>query len=89
MVRAQAACIHRKVGVCNSCDRAELLHALKGLEECAHCDSGRWPTCVGRYERPTNPWEPACDECCGHGNEDGECMPVAEYVAKLIRGVCR
>jgi hypothetical protein len=21
-------------------------------------------------------WEPACDTCCGHGNEDGKCYEI-------------
>lgn len=41
---------------------------------CATC--GAPPTCVGRYEDPENPIEPACDECCGHGCEDGHCYSV-------------
>jgi len=50
---------------------------------CAHCLE-RWPTCVGRYE-DDGPPEAACDECCGHGNEDGQCVPVATFIAAAIR----
>ena len=32
-------------------------------------------TCIGAYEGSTTP-EPACDTCCGHGNEDGWCQPL-------------
>ena len=41
---------------------------------CAVC--GAPATCVGAYEGATDP-EPACDGCCGHGNEDGWCEPLA------------
>lgn len=60
---------------------------------CASCGV-RPATCVGPYEGPTcshvPPCEPqlvlcsdmvdqaACDECCGHGNEDGHCHPIHE-----------
>lgn len=37
-------------------------------------------TCMGAYECAVV-FEPACDGCCGHGNEDGSCMPVFEYLA--------
>jgi hypothetical protein len=42
---------------------------------CAVC--GKPATCLGRYEGH-GPWQWACDDCCGHGNEDGECRPVAD-----------
>lgn len=32
-------------------------------------------TCLGAYEESEN-LEYACDECCGHGNEDGHCEPI-------------
>lgn len=38
---------------------------------CEHC--GKPATCVGRYEDESGPIQFACDECCGHGNEDGWC----------------
>lgn len=40
---------------------------------CATC--GERATCVGRYENMVD-MEPACDECCGHGCEDGLCHRV-------------
>jgi hypothetical protein len=40
---------------------------------CEHC--GATATCVGRYEDMTED-APACDECCGHGCEDGHCDPL-------------
>jgi hypothetical protein len=42
---------------------------------CAIC--GKPATCFGRYEHPDNPEQFACDDCCGHGNEDGHCEPIA------------
>ena len=47
---------------------------------CAIC--GKPATCLGLYDAPyleadlTTPDEYACDDCCGHGNEDGYCEPV-------------
>jgi hypothetical protein len=41
---------------------------------CVHC--GKPATCVGRYEDMPEPGDPACDECCGHGCEDGKCEPL-------------
>lgn len=42
---------------------------------CVHC--GQPATCKGAYEG--SPLEEyACDECCGHGNEDGHCEPISE-----------
>lgn len=40
---------------------------------CATC--GKPATCIGRYEDMTED-DPACDDCCGHGNEDGRCEPI-------------
>ncbi len=34
-------------------------------------------TCFGCYEGMGETL-PACDDCCGHGNEDGWCRPIAE-----------
>ena len=43
----------------------------------ALCHVGGEPAaCVGRYERQDGPDLPACDVCCGHGNEDGYCSPI-------------
>lgn len=40
---------------------------------CSHCRE-RIATCLGEYESCTGDEEYACDECCGHGNEDGHCQ---------------
>ncbi len=39
---------------------------------CGCCE--RAATCVGAYEGSLIDF--ACDECCGHGNEDGWCRPL-------------
>lgn len=49
---------------------------------CAVC--GAPATCVGAYEGATDP-EPACDGCCGHGNEDGWCEPLGPKAADLLK----
>ena len=41
---------------------------------CATC--GKPATCVGAYEGATEE-APSCDDCCGHGCEDGKCRPLA------------
>lgn len=53
---------------------------------CAACKgTGTWPPCAvcgkpaacwGAYEGATEPTA-ACGSCCGHGNEDGHCEPLA------------
>ena len=45
------------------------------LHLCAHC--GKQATCKGAYEG-SELEEYACDDCCGHGNEDGYCSSVVE-----------
>lgn len=32
--------------------------------------------CLGRYENCEGPFNYACDDCCGHGNEDGRCSRI-------------
>lgn len=39
------------------------------------CDCGAPATCSGQYEGHGG-HTPACDDCCGHGNEDGHCKPI-------------
>lgn len=43
---------------------------------CRHCETRA--TCVGEYERTDHDIGFACDECCGHGNEDGWCIPICD-----------
>lgn len=44
--------------------------------KCQHC--GADATCFGEYEAHSDAATLgyACDNCCGHGNEDGWCKPV-------------
>lgn len=42
--------------------------------KCQSCE--RPATCFGTYEDITGY---GCDECCGHGNEDGECEPLRDH----------
>ncbi len=51
------------------------------IPECAFCQ--RPAGCVGRYEDPGNPIEFACNECCGHGNEDGRCIPLSDVAEQM------
>lgn len=44
--------------------------------KCAIC--GNPATCVGHYESGDEEYDPACDDCCGHGNEDGHCVRCTE-----------
>lgn len=39
------------------------------------CNCGSEATCVGSYEGHGH-LDFGCDDCCGHGNEDGWCLPV-------------
>ena len=48
-----------------------------GSPACAIC--GKPATCLGSYEGAATD-EYACDDCCGHGNEDGHCSPVTPNV---------
>ena len=41
---------------------------------CWHCEKNP-ASCIGRYDCMTT-LEAACDECCGHGCEDGRCYPL-------------
>lgn len=46
---------------------------------CFHC--GAPAHCVGDYEGRGHGDTYACDECCGHCQEDGRCDPIPEPVA--------
>lgn len=41
-------------------------------------------TCNGTYEGSGVPGVYACDDCCGHGNEDGECTPIIPATDKVL-----
>lgn len=46
--------------------------------EMLRCVCGRPATCFGSYESSDN-FGYGCDECCGHGNEDGWCLGPDEW----------
>ncbi len=46
---------------------------------CAGC--GQTATCYGAYEGAPSSY--ACDDCCGHGCEDGRCEPVTATTLAL------
>lgn len=47
-------------------------HTLRDLKlKCAICDAPAG--CIGRYD-DSDGWSPACDGCCAHGCEDGQCI---------------
>ena len=48
------------------------VQAGRSAHSCATC--GRVATCVGRREGGAE--QLACNGCCGHGGEDGQCRPV-------------
>ena len=52
---------------------------------CALC--GNPAACVGNYEDMPYPGEPACDECCGHGCEDGHCEPLYDEDGDITQNV--
>ncbi len=48
--------------------------------KCVYCENPA--TCFGSYECDTNHGF-ACDDCCGHGNEDGQCEPLQKFFAQV------
>lgn len=50
------------------------LKAVVEAAECSRCHNKA--TCYGEYEGHGGT-QLACDTCCGHGNEDGWCKPIA------------
>ena len=57
---------------------------------CSRCNNSA--TCIGRYESD-GPLEFGCDDCCGHGNEDGFCWhhdePEFRAIAAALRALER
>lgn len=60
---------------------AKLACHIEASPRCASCGVNT-ATCFGAYEDPEAQPGFACDDCCGHGNEDGWCVPIAEIPAK-------
>ena len=57
-------------------DEASRLRSL--VSTCAQCEQ-RPAACFGHYEGGSDSGPSAhCDQCCGHGNEDGWCLPIAD-----------
>lgn len=52
---------------------------------CEHC--GKPATCCGSYEGSSAGF--ACDDCCGHGCEDGKCEPVTATPAATGADIVR
>ena len=48
---------------------------------CAFCVNDA--ACFG-YGEGQRRKEYACNDCCGHGCEDGKCIPVAQHLAAII-----
>lgn len=64
------------VSRCTVVDRSQRVES-----GCAHC--GAPATCYGAYEG--QPPHSGCDECCGHGCEDGWCVPIAAAAGRTQR----
>ena len=72
------------VAKCMTHDRAAAIVAaaekIRAELDAPMCDTcGKPATCGGSYERER---AYACDDCCGHGNEDGHCEPVGDAPAQ-------
>jgi len=57
------------------------LRPCKGCAQCLKCSCGNVAACIGLYEpwSKHQPASPACDECCGHGCEDGYCYKLENF----------
>lgn len=71
LVRAVVDSAHRDAAMR---DARRLTQVVASEPACAIC--GKPAACKGAYEDATEEAF-ACDECCGHGNEDGHCRPIA------------
>jgi hypothetical protein len=77
---------------------------LNEIVLCAICND-RPTTCTGLYESNACRHEPecepklelcsdtvdqpACDECCGHGNEDGHCHPIKSESKTTVKRIAK
>ncbi len=59
---------------------AEATHLRSLVPTCDHCER-RPAACFGCYEGGEPGPASACDTCCGHGNEDGWCVPIVDLPA--------
>lgn len=46
------------------------------------CECGKPATCIGAYEG-LRPERYSCDDCCGHGNEDGHCEMLQAFKIRM------
>jgi len=60
---------------------------MKDYRPSCSCGGVQPPTCVGVYEHPEDPPSFGCDDCCGHGNEDGCCKTVSFPLPNVWLGV--
>lgn len=68
--------------------RQALTELLTGLTlSCSRCRNDA--TCIGEYEYCDGIDSPACDDCCGHGCEDGHCESVERYLLKKLESAYR
>jgi hypothetical protein len=74
---AEQACVALSLAVDGY--RQKAAAAEQTHPKCAVC--GKVAACMGSYESDQC-WEYSCDECCGHGNEDGVCFPLSEIPAR-------
>jgi len=58
-------------------DHIRVTAAGRAAKACAHCRQ-REAACVGRRVETGYTDTPACDDCCGHGGEGGNCESIAE-----------
>lgn len=64
----------------------EDLAAELALPKCGEC--GAVAVCLGRSLDPpetATEWSYGCDECCGHGDEDSECVPLDGIPKRVTR----
>jgi len=60
------------------------LMSTKSKIDCGHCAVGE-AVCFGCHEGDDSPIAFACDDCCGHGSEDGWCYPLGELEDQINR----
>jgi hypothetical protein len=66
----------------NSLDELKRLLLRYPVLSCVFCDGPA--TCFGRYEHQQQQTTFACDQCCGHGNEDGHCRQLVNTILEAL-----
>ena len=86
-------CVTRIKGGAYACQQPRAAHyavepaapaITPGITLCSNCTVNP-ATCFGRYDNMEHP-DYSCDDCCGHGNEDGYCEPLP---AENAQGACQ